>query len=51
MSKKAVAPKYLIGAAYFAHGNATYDSRIENFTWSIAAAGIASKRLLVGVGL
>lgn len=34
------------------HGTASYNSRIENFTWTSApAVGVASKRLLVGVGL
>jgi hypothetical protein len=37
------------GTFYF--GSNTYNSRITNFTWTPAVVAIASKRLLVGVGL
>jgi len=35
----------------FRYGKWTTDSRIENFSWTSAPVGIASKRLLVGVGV
>lgn len=35
----------------FMFGVSTYNSRIENFSWTPVGVGIASKRLLVGVGI
>jgi hypothetical protein len=44
------ATKWTRGRMYF--GSSSYNSRILNFTWTPAApAAIASKRLLVGVGI
>jgi len=44
-------PQLVISSYRFYFGTTTYNSRIENFTWTPAVVAIASKRLLVGVGL
>jgi hypothetical protein len=40
-----------ITTGQFYWGTSTYNSRIENFTWTPLVVAIASKRMLVGVGL